>query len=163
MSVDAKDGVLFICGRCDGKGVHTAHEDARVFVNCVVCGGSGRINPRTVPAGETRTVGAGTPAAVAGTPGVKHDGGKPRWDLLPLSAVEPIVVVLTFGAIKYAPGNWMTLDDAVERYYAAMMRHLAAWRGGERYDPESGLHHLAHAGCCMIFLLWFETRGGYRA
>jgi len=26
-------------------------------------------------------------------------------------------------------------------------------------DPESGEHHLAHAGCCLVFLLWFEVNG----
>lgn len=36
------------------------------------------------------------------------------------------------------------------------MRHLTAWWGGEKSDPESGEHHLAHLGCCVIFLLWFD-------
>jgi hypothetical protein len=39
------------------------------------------------------------------------------------------------------------------------MRHVHAWRAGETKDPESGLHHLAHAGCCLLFMLWLDDRG----
>lgn len=95
--------------------------------------------------------------------GRKDDGAKggvmkDRWDLLPLGPVREIVRVLTFGAQKYAPGNWMKVDDAVERYYAALMRHLHAWREGESFDSETKLHHLAHAGCDLLFCLWFELK-----
>jgi hypothetical protein len=82
----------------------------------------------------------------------KHDTEKPRWDLLPLEAVAPIVDVLTFGAKKYAPDNWRTVPEWRRRYYAAALRHIVAWREGERIDTESGLPHLAHAGCCLMFL-----------
>jgi hypothetical protein len=36
------------------------------------------------------------------TLGVKHDKGKPQWDLLPWKEMEDVVKVLTFGASKYA-------------------------------------------------------------
>jgi hypothetical protein len=88
----------------------------------------------------------------------KHDKGKPRWDLLPLGLIEEVVKVLTFGSMKYNDNNWQGLDNANERYYAAAMRHLVAWRNGEMKDSESGLSHLAHAACCLVFLFWFETK-----
>jgi hypothetical protein len=84
--------------------------------------------------------------------GLKYDRDKPRWDLLPLNPVKDIVDVLTFGAAKYGPNNWRHVDNAHERYYAALMRHIVAYRGGEINDPESGLPHLAHAMCCLVFL-----------
>lgn len=90
-------------------------------------------------------------------PGVKHDAAKPRWSLLPLTAVGRVVDVLEFGARKYAPGNWQRVPGARDRYFDAALRHLVAWRTGETADPESGHHHLAHAACCVLFLLWFET------
>jgi len=90
------------------------------------------------------------------TRGAKHDGGKPRWDLLPMGPVARVVDVLTFGATKYAPDNWQQVAEPGGRYFAAALRHLAAWSDGERLDPESGLPHLAHAACCLLFLLWFE-------
>jgi hypothetical protein len=63
-----------------------------------------------------------------------------------------------FGKKKYGANNWMKLENAPERYYNALMRHMTAWWGGESIDPESGYSHLAHAGCCLIFLLWFEEQ-----
>jgi hypothetical protein len=88
--------------------------------------------------------------------GKKFDQDKALWDLLPLKTVGKIVDVLTFGAKKYSPGNWKIVPNAEDRYFAALMRHLTAWQSGEKTDPESGMSHLAHAGCCLLFLLWFE-------
>lgn len=87
--------------------------------------------------------------------GVKYDGGKLRYSLIPPRALASIVAVLTFGALKYAPNNWMHVPNAYERYLDALMRHIEAYRSGEQLDPESGIHHLAHAGCCLLFLLAF--------
>lgn len=88
--------------------------------------------------------------------GQKFDDGKLRFDLLPEGALEEIVKVLGYGARKYAPDNWKKVPDARRRYFAAAMRHIMAWHSGEEKDPESGLSHLAHAGCCILFLLWIE-------
>ncbi len=85
--------------------------------------------------------------------GRKDDQGKPRWGLLPFEAVSQVVDVLTFGAKKYAPDNWRHVPDARNRYFDAAMRHLVTWKQGERKDPESGHHHLAHAACCVLFAL----------
>lgn len=85
--------------------------------------------------------------------GKKYDQGKPQWNLLPWLAVEEVVKVLTFGAKKYAPDNWRRVADARNRYSAAALRHISAFMRGEEQDPETGLHHLAHATCCLLFLL----------
>jgi hypothetical protein len=87
-------------------------------------------------------------------PGEKHDQGKARYDLLPFKALEEVVLVLTFGANKYAPDGWRQVPNHKPRYFAACLRHLVAWFfKGEIRDPESGLHHLAHAACCVLFML----------
>lgn len=87
---------------------------------------------------------------------IKHDHGKPEWHLIPWEALTEIVKVLTFGAKKYAPDNWKTVPNARERYVSALLRHVAAAASGEIRDPETGLLHWAHAGCCILFLIWFE-------
>lgn len=89
--------------------------------------------------------------------GTKHDDGKARWDLLPFGAMSRAVDVLTFGARKYAPNNWQKVPDARERYYAAALRYPTAWWGGEGLDRDSNLPHLAHAACCVLFLLAFDV------
>lgn len=90
--------------------------------------------------------------ATAPGPGLKYDGGKLRWDLLPLVVIRLIVMVMTFGAAKYAANNWQAVEP--ERYWGAIFRHLDAARSGEKYDDETGLPHLAHALCCLVFLTW---------
>jgi hypothetical protein len=66
-------------------------------------------------------------------------------------------MVLDYGAKKYAPRNW-ELGMDWGRMLAASLRHLFAWARGEDYDPESKLHHLAHAACCVLFLLAYAMR-----
>ena len=87
--------------------------------------------------------------------GIKHDQDKPNWSLLPLSTVEEVVKVLDHGAKKYAPYNWQRMEDR-SRFLSAALRHLSAYQDDEVLDPESDLHHLAHATCNLIFLLWHE-------
>ena len=88
-------------------------------------------------------------------PGTKYDDNKPRWDLLPLHIIEGVVMVLNHGAKKYAPNNWQKVKPK-ERYFSAALRHLTAWQSGERIDKESGLLHLYHVICCIVFLIWHD-------
>lgn len=83
---------------------------------------------------------------------LKFDGEKPRMDLLDRYAIEQLASVLTFGAKKYAAHNWRK-GLQYSRLVAAAMRHIQAFNDGEDNDPESGLSHVAHAMCCMMFLL----------
>ncbi len=88
--------------------------------------------------------------------GIKHDEGKPRLDLLPTKALEEVSKVLAFGADKYGDYNWMK-GMRWTRLSAACLRHLFAWMRGERSDEESGISHLSHAACCILFLITYET------
>lgn len=85
--------------------------------------------------------------------GRKDDQGKPMMELIPPKAEVLLAQVLTFGAEKYGAWNWSQVDDLERRYLAAAMRHINAHRQGEALDQESGLPHLAHAMCCLAFLL----------
>ena len=88
--------------------------------------------------------------------GHKDDQEKNRLDLIEPEFIEGVGKVLTFGADKYEPNNWQKVEDAENRYYAAAMRHLMAWRKGEKTDPESGISHLFHVACNIMFLQYFE-------
>lgn len=88
--------------------------------------------------------------------GKKYDSGKPDWSLLPFKAVSETVEVLTFGANKYGPDNWRIVPNAKKRYLAAAFRHIVAYATGEKKDSESGLSHLSHALCCLMFILELE-------
>lgn len=97
------------------------------------------------------------PAQLGNTEGKKFDGGKVRLDLLPLDAIEEVAKVMTFGAGKYGDRNWEKGINYM-RLVGAALRHIFAWVGGQDRDEETGLSHMAHAACCILFILAFETR-----
>ena len=92
--------------------------------------------------------------------GKKFDQGKTRWELVHWKAAEEEAEVLTHGAKKYDDNNWIKVlqgEGGKARYFAAALRHIFAWWRGETHDPESGLHHLANARCCLMFLMYGEV------
>lgn len=91
---------------------------------------------------------------------VKNDrkDNKPMWELLPLTVLEEVVKVYTFGAKKYGANRWQNLPDAKERYKAAMLRHLVELDKGNMTDRESGLHHAAHMVWNAIAILYFYLK-----
>ena len=86
---------------------------------------------------------------------LKFDQDKLPLHLLSTEAMNQTAAVLKFGAQKYAEHNWRK-GFAWSRPLSAAMRHITAFNNGEDKDPESGLSHLAHAACCIMFLLEFE-------
>lgn len=92
--------------------------------------------------------------------GLKYDGEKLRLDLLPCDALLDIAAVLNYGANKYSARNWEK-GLVWHRPYAACLRHLFAWWSGETYDQETGLNHLAHAACNLLFLLHYSNHSAF--
>lgn len=84
--------------------------------------------------------------------------GKPRMGLLPAWPMLQMAEVLTFGAQKYDAHNWrkglpyLGLVDSLSR-------HVAAFTMGEDFDPESGIHHMAHAMCNAAFAIQYQKDG----
>ena len=89
--------------------------------------------------------------------GRKYDAGKPMYGLIPADALEEVVKVLTYGAMKYNEPidqeNWRHVPTPQPRYFNAAQRHLWADKRGEEIDSESGLYHLAHAISSLMFKL----------
>ena len=91
--------------------------------------------------------------------GRKFDGGKLRYDLIPVLALEETAKVVTKGAEKYDDENWKLVPEGRSRYLAAAMRHIQQWRKGEIYDEEMGTHHIANAISNLMFILEKELQG----
>jgi len=92
---------------------------------------------------------------------IKKDEEKTMWQLLPVEPMEMVMKVITFGSIKYGSWNWCKhrkVKGGKERYIGAVLRHITAYMGGEKNDVETGYHHLSHAICCLLFILWGELR-----
>lgn len=91
--------------------------------------------------------------------GRKDDQDKLRYDLLDVDFEEEMAKVLTEGAKKYSPNSWQTVEDAKNRYYAALRRHLAAVRKGEFRNLEDGdVSHFAQIAINAMFLYVLETK-----
>ncbi len=111
---------------------------------CPQCVSNVRITPVTMETEQQKSEG-----------GTKHDEGKPLLALLPVEALVEVGKVMTFGAKKYTAHNWRG-GFAYTRVASAALRHLFARISGKDVDEESGLSHLAHAVCCVLFLLTFQ-------
>ena len=89
--------------------------------------------------------------------GIKFDEGKVQLHLLPFESLAKVAQVLEFGAKRYGNFNWSS-GIKYSRLFSACLRHLFAWWRGQTYDSETGITHLAHAACCILFLLSYEHR-----
>ena len=91
------------------------------------------------------------------TEAAKFDGGKPPLGLISRYALEQEAHVMQFGMDKYGRDNWRAGMD-FSRLVDATLRHVYAFADGEDNDHETGLSHLAHARCCLAFLLEYEGK-----
>jgi hypothetical protein len=82
----------------------------------------------------------------------KKTTGKLRVLLLPMDAVARVIRVLEHGAQKYGDNNWRSAGSS-DVFIEAALRHLMKHIAGERYDDESGLPHLSHAGASIILAI----------
>lgn len=90
---------------------------------------------------------------------MKNDNGKVLASLVDPDFILGTAEILTFGAKKYAKNNWQ-LNDDLDRYKDALLRHLYSYLGGELIDPESGKPHLDHIACNIMFIRYFEHGKG---
>ena len=81
--------------------------------------------------------------------------GKLRWLLLPWREVEQVVKLLTDGTADHADEGWKTEDQT--SHFEALMRHLTAWRKGEKRDAGTGASPLVLVAVRALFLLWHEN------
>lgn len=91
------------------------------------------------------------------TEAVKFDAGKPPLSLISRTALEEEAKVMAYGVHKYGTHNWRAGMD-FSRLMDAALRHVYAFADGEDFDKETGLSHLAHARCCLAFLLEYQGK-----
>lgn len=74
-------------------------------------------------------------------------------DFLSFPVLMEQAIGMMAGAAKYGAHNYLVHGPSVMTYIAAAFRHLAAFVGGEEYDPHAGegvkVHHLTAAQNCL--------------
>ena len=91
------------------------------------------------------------------TKAARFNEGKPQWSYVHFKSLEPMIRVLEFGAIKYAPKNWMKPMDTM-KILESMQRHLAALFDGEEVDSETGISHMGHIQCNAMFYNYHKEK-----
>jgi len=89
---------------------------------------------------------------------IKKDDGKVMFSLVEPHFVKGTAKVLTLGAKKYKIDNWKLCDDR-KRYEDALLRHIYDYLDGVKVDEESGVSHLYHASCNLMFLDFLDRKG----
>ncbi len=92
--------------------------------------------------------------------GTKFDKGKPRYDLLDYEMVDGVAQVMAFGAEKYDEHNWRGGIHWSRLFRSAVGHLISAFFKGW-LDEESGLPHLDHAVCCIMFLRRYMSDPAY--
>jgi dATP/dGTP diphosphohydrolase len=82
--------------------------------------------------------------------------GKAPISQLDVEMLRQAALVMEFGEIKYSRGNWRK-GIPYNRCLDSALRHLLSFKEGETLDPESGIAHLGHAVCNLMFLLRYEA------
>ncbi len=92
--------------------------------------------------------------------GMKHDMGKSDPTLVFESLAEALTLVTRvrdYGFRKYnSRDGWKQVNNGMQRYTAAQLRHMMATLMGKEFDDESGLLELAHEACNVLFRLQFK-------
>ena len=111
---------------------------------------------------------------------LRYNTGKTQWSLLPWDQLESMIKVLEYGAHKYSvfadsKGNQILGKDIsveeskalvlissgrdnwkkgfpVNELWDSCLRHIQALMTGEELDKESGLPHLGHVLCNIVFI-----------
>jgi len=89
--------------------------------------------------------------------GLRYNEEKNRLELVPPEWIWTLGDVTTQGSKKYAERNWergMKWSIMV----GCATRHLFKFVCGERYDPETGCHHLGMAAWNILALMSYDLR-----
>ena len=120
-------------------------------------------NPNWVPCANKETDPDGKSL---NEPGAKADAGKLRPSLVlrdMANAILAVTKVATDGAIKYTPGGWLFVSEALERYEDAHLRHMLKRFAGEQIDSDSHSLHLAHEAWNALAKLELHLRNANKA
>lgn len=89
--------------------------------------------------------------------GLRYNAGKNQVELLPPEWIWGLAMVTTRGSIKYVARNWER-GMAWATVVGCVIRHTLKFVCGERYDEETGCHHMAMAAWNCLALMTYDIR-----
>jgi hypothetical protein len=97
---------------------------------------------------------------------IKQDAGKPRWDLIPMEALEGIALNMQdaiepseeYPDGRYEIHSWQQVDPL--RYFGAMVRHIVSLQAGEAKTTDTLQHHIDCILTNAMFISW-ALKNGY--
>lgn len=89
--------------------------------------------------------------------GLRYDAGKNQLDLLPAEWIWGLGKVMTQGAVKYAARNW-ELGMKWSKVVGPMLRHTFKFLSGERYDKDTGCHHMLMVAWNALALFTYDLK-----
>jgi hypothetical protein len=81
----------------------------------------------------------------------RYNNDKLVWSLADFDSLDEMIMVLQYGANKYAPNNWKKGLPYTETC-DSLFRHMKYFLNGEDIDSESKLPHTGHILCNAMFL-----------
>ena len=82
---------------------------------------------------------------------MKDSKGKTKLSLVPYYGMVAVAKVREYGVKKYGdPDGWKEVSPM--EFIDAALRHIGKYLAESDYDEESGLHHISHAACNLMFV-----------
>lgn len=88
------------------------------------------------------------------TTGLRYNEGKLPWHLVDFRALKSMVEVLKYGKAKYDEDQWKK-GLSLKEIRDSFIRHMIEWNAGNEVDEESGLSHIGHMMCNLLFYEYF--------
>jgi hypothetical protein len=124
----------------------------KVVTVCNICGEEFAIVDGHLCEGKGKLVKESNPKDVIGSTKIGLSN-------VPLGPLFELAAGMTEGAIKYGRHNYRAIGVRSSIYFDAAIRHLFAWWEGEDFDPDSRIHHLAKAMCCLVIVRDAQMNG----
>lgn len=88
----------------------------------------------------------------------RKNNAKLKTHLFPAEWELELTRIFHQGSIKYSENNWLK-GMPYSYCLGSARRHILKYLLGQKYDKETGCHHLAHAAWNLLAIYSYELRG----
>jgi hypothetical protein len=126
--------------------------------DCAATNPIGELTTKTKPELITEEYRRQTEEKIPSREELKWDDGKLDYTLLEPLFLKELAKIMTLGEKNHpkvdGEPSWRLVEP--EPDLKALLRHIQAYRLGERVDPDMGTRHLAHVAINAMFVMYFD-------